>query len=165
MVFPLDKSSREAVRLAGMKRVLLGGLLLVLGMVLGYGIAALTRKPAPVQTSGGPDTRTLTLKISAMVDGSERFIFTRDNVYDEHGRWERPRNVIFNGEPWTDLSTPPPQWEKLAANLDLSKASLVQRKGRDVIALERTAEGFDLYFADTQMGAATYEATISIPLK
>jgi hypothetical protein len=73
--------------------------------------------------------------------------------------------VLFNGEPWMDLSTPPPQWDKLARTLDLPRAELIQRKGRDIIALERTADGFDLYFADTQMGAADYEATISVPVK
>ena len=53
----------------------------------------------------------------------------------------------------------------MAGNLDLPGASIVVRKGRDVIALERTADGFELIFADTQMGAAAYEVTISIPRK
>ena len=60
---------------------------------------------------------------------------------------------------------PPPGWGNRAGNLDLPGASTVVRKGRDVIALERTAEGFGLIFADTQMGAAAYEVTLSIPRK
>ncbi len=53
----------------------------------------------------------------------------------------------------------------MAGNLDLPGASIVVRKGRDVIALERTAEGFELIFTGTQMGAAAYEGTLSIPKK
>jgi hypothetical protein len=34
-----------------------------------------------------------------------------------------------------------------------------------MVALEVTAEGFDLLFADTPMGAAAYSAAISIPRK
>jgi hypothetical protein len=149
-----------------MKRVLAGIAILATGIAIGFGIATQVRPRPAAQKSDAPTgLRSFTLTISATVDGSERFIFTRDNVYDEHGRWQPPKAVIFNGEPWTDLSAPPPQWEKVAANLDLTKAVIAQRKGRDVIALERTAEGFDLYFADTQMGAAPYEATISIPMR
>ena len=133
---------------------------------MGFGLARLWPKPVAKESVHQTETgRALTITISALVDGSERFVFTRDNVWDEHGHWQIPKEVTFNGEPWPDLSAPPPQWDKLAANLDLTKAVLLQRKGRDIIALEKTAEGFDLYFADTQMGAAVYEATISIPLK
>jgi hypothetical protein len=159
-------ASRKTFDGAAMKRVLPGLAILLAGIALGFGMAMLFRPPPPLQITPQPaGTRVLTLTISATVDGSERFIFTRDSVYDEHGRWQAPKNVVFNGEPWPDLSSPPPGWEKLAVNLDLTKAAVVQRKGRDVIALERTTEGFDLYFADTQMGAAPYEATISIPIK
>jgi hypothetical protein len=49
--------------------------------------------------------------------------------------------------------------------LDLHKATIVQRKGRDTIALERTTAGFDLYLNDSPNGAADYEVTISIPRK
>jgi len=64
-----------------------------------------------------------------------------------------------------DLSQPPAGWPELARNLDLTKAKIVARKGRDVIALVPAPEGFDLYFADTPMGSGTYEVTISIPQK
>ena len=59
----------------------------------------------------------------------------------------------------------PSGWSELAPTLDLLKAAITVRNGRDVIALEPTAEGFDLYFADTQMGSARYSVTVSIPKK
>src|SRR4029078_10129194 len=120
-LFPLDKSAVETLRWAAMKRVLPGMIMLVTGVTIGFGVAVLLRPHAPVEkASAQTAARTLTLTISAKVDGSERFIFTRENVYDEHGRWQAPKDVIFNGEPWADLSAPPPGWEKLAANLDLT---------------------------------------------
>ena len=105
------------------------------------------------------------LTLTATLDGSERFIFTRDNVWNEHGRWAPPTEVFINGQPWEDLSRAPESWAEFAASLDLNKATILTRNGRDIIALEPTAEGFDLYVADTQMGAAKYSVTISIPRK
>jgi hypothetical protein len=86
-------------------------------------------------------------------------------VWNDHGHWQEPKDVLFNGKPWEDLSRAPTGWLELAAKLDLSKARITTRNGRDIIALEPTAEGFDLYMADTFMGAAKYSVTISIPLK
>ena len=109
--------------------------------------------------------RTVSITLSAIIDGSDRFIFAPDTAYNEHSRWKPPQNVLFNGQPWEDLSQPPAGWPELARNLDLSKAKIVARKGRDVIALVPAPEGFDLYFADTPMGSGAYEVTISIPQK
>ncbi|MDB6035654.1 MAG: hypothetical protein JWM16_5992 [Verrucomicrobiales bacterium] len=153
-----------------MKNVFAGAGLLITGVGIGFGLAMIFHPvksflPRSLAGTATSPSKSVAITISAIIDGSERFIFTPDNVWDEHGRWQPPKDVLFNGEPWTDLTTPPPQWDKLSRNLDLSRAELVQRKGRDIIALERTADGFDLYFADTQMGAAQYEATISIPIK
>ena len=100
-----------------------------------------------------------------MIDGSERFIFTQDTAWNNHGHWQAPKDVLFNGTPWDDLSQAPPGWAALAPTLDLGKAAITVRNGRDIIALETTKEGFDLYFADTHMGAAKYSVTISIPRK
>jgi hypothetical protein len=150
------------------KRVLLCSGLFLAGVLAGLGIAWLAglfrpRVNISPATKGSQDAVTVTL--SATIDGSDRFIFTRDNVWNEHGRWQPPQKVLFNGEPWEDLSLAPPGWAELAGDLDLRRAGLLTREGRDIIALEATAEGFDVLFADTPMGAATYSATISIPRK
>ena len=105
----------------------------------------------------------VTLTISGIIDGSDRFIFTRDHAWNEHGRWGPPQRILFNGVPWEDLSQAPEGWQELAKDLDLRRARLVTRERRDMVALEQTAEGFDLLFADAQMGAGKYSATISIP--
>jgi hypothetical protein len=49
--------------------------------------------------------------------------------------------------------------------VNLQRARIQTRTGRDLIVLETTAEGFDLYFADTPMGAGKYSVTIAIPKK
>jgi hypothetical protein len=161
-----------------MKRVLYAAPLLLAGVCLGFALALIFHRglanilsstgfkgSGSSTTSSQSSSNVLLLTISAIIDGSDRFIFTKDNVWNEHGQWQAPKNVLFNGEPWTDLSAPPSQWEKIAPTLDLAHAALIQRKGRDVIVLEHTPEGFDIYFADTPMGSGPYEATISVPLK
>jgi hypothetical protein len=152
------------------KRILLWSGLFAAGVVVGFEIAWLAgfvmQRPASSLPLGAAAPReTVTITISATVDGSEHFIFTANDVRDEHGRWQPPKDVMFNEQLWTDLTQPPPGWTELAANLDLPRASIIGRTGRDVITLETTPEGFDVYFADTQMGAGKYTVTISIPRK
>jgi hypothetical protein len=141
--------------------------LFLLGVLFGFAIAFLLgiaqSRNGNTLATRAPGVAELTL--TATIDGSERFIFTRDNVWDEHGRWSPPKEVFINGQPWQDLSQAPDGWAEFAVTLDLSKATILTRNGRDIIALEPTAEGFDLYIADTQMGSAKYSVTISIPRK
>ena len=109
------------------------------------------------------DAQPKLLRITATIDGSGRIIFTRDGVRYEHKHWDRPENVVFDGEPWPNLSRTPAAWAEVARHLDLSKAWIVKRKGRDVIALEHTPVGFDLYLCDSPNGAAEYEVLLAIP--
>ncbi|MGA3171026.1 MAG: hypothetical protein ABSE62_08415 [Chthoniobacteraceae bacterium] len=109
------------------------------------------------------DGQSKILQISATIDGSDRIVFSGQTVRLEHKYWDMPRNIKFDGKPWTDLSHTPPGWSDIAAHLDLTKAHIISRRGRDVIALETTRRGFDLYFCDSPNGAADYSVTISIP--
>ena len=103
------------------------------------------------------------LRITAYVDGSGRFIFTNQKVRYEHRNWEPPADVSFGGESWSNLAATPAVWRMIGSQLNLREAKIVSRKGRDIIALEHTAEGFDLYLSDSPNGGADYEVTISIP--
>jgi hypothetical protein len=103
------------------------------------------------------------LKISAEVDGSGFFEFTPVSASYHHLNWEPPTAVTFDGEPWADLDQTPPGWADNGPRLDLSRAQIVERRGRDVIALEHTEVGFDLYLGDTPNGSDHYEVTIAIP--
>lgn len=103
------------------------------------------------------------VRIAATVDGSGRFVFTRAKVGYEHKHWDAPTNVRFDGVTWANLETTPAPWTDYCSRLDLTKAWIVKRQGRDTIALEQTPDGFDLYVSDSPNGAADYEVTIAIP--
>ena len=103
------------------------------------------------------------LRLTANVDGSGRFIFTSKDARYEHMNWSPPTNVTLNGLPWGDLARTPANWPRFCDGFDLSRAWIVEREGRDVIALEQTPRGFDLYLDDSPNGAADYEVTIAIP--
>ena len=112
-----------------------------------------------------PAKGTSEIKLSAVVDGSDRFVFAGESAWNEHLQWQPPRNVLLNDAPWTDLTIAPTGWPERAREIDLTKATIVDRKGRDVITLEPTADGFVVYFSDTPMGSANYEVTITVPRK
>jgi hypothetical protein len=143
-------------------------LLMATALSLGAGPAG---KPRTTSVSGGVAgafddaiaAQPKLLHISGRVDGSGRIIFTADSVRYEHKHWRRPNHVLFAGEPWTKLDRTPPPWRDFGDRLDLSKAWIVKRRGRDVIALEHTADGFDLYLCDSPNGGADYAVTIAIP--
>lgn len=103
------------------------------------------------------------LKISCRLDGSGRIIFTPGSVRYQHKHWRPPNHVLFDGEPWTQLGKTPAPWHDYGKRLDLSKAWIVQRQGRDVVALEPTSDGFDLYLCDSPNGGADYAVTIAVP--
>lgn len=102
------------------------------------------------------------LTLSGDIDGSEKFTFTPNQVQWAHLHWSEPSHLIFAGKPWTHPRQTPPQWSQYAS-LDLAHARIIQRKGRDLVALETTADGFILYFDDSPNGAAPYSVTIAIP--
>jgi hypothetical protein len=103
------------------------------------------------------------LRINANVDGSGRMVFTSGGAHYEHRQWQPPTDVSLNGQAWDKLDQTPAGWKHFCKGLDLSHAWIVKREGRDVIALEPTTKGFDLYLCDTPNGSADYSVTIAIP--
>ncbi|HSH93524.1 MAG TPA: hypothetical protein VK968_05220 [Roseimicrobium sp.] len=102
------------------------------------------------------------LKITGVIDGSDRFVFTQEGVYWNHLHWSAPTQMTFAGEAWPNLTRSPQAWSQFS-DLDLSNARIVKRTGRDVIALEPTTNGFALYFSDSLNGADDYTVEIAIP--
>jgi hypothetical protein len=103
------------------------------------------------------------LTISAKVDGSGRMVFTDHEARYEHLNWSPPTHVLVDGQPWEPLDKAFADWPRISDGLDLSRAWIVKRAGRDVVALESTPNGFDLYLADSPNGSADYSITIAIP--
>lgn len=102
------------------------------------------------------------LTITGQIDGSEKFIFTPEQVKWVHLHWSEPDDMTFKGKPWTNPRKTPAQWAQFAS-LDLPHATIVKRQGRDLVALEPTSNGFILYLVDSPNGAGHYSATIAIP--
>lgn len=104
------------------------------------------------------------LTITGLIDGSEKFTFTPAGVKWTHLHWSEPDDMTFHGRPWYNVRKTPAQWTRYAT-LDLPRATIIKRKGRDLVALEPTPDGFILYFDDAPNGAANYSVTIAIPQK
>jgi hypothetical protein len=120
---------------------------------------------AMVTEDSAVDAHIKLLHITANVDGSGRIIFTGRAARYENKNWSAPTDVTVNGKAWENLDQTPAGWKRFSKGLDLSRAWIVERAGRDVIALEQTAKGFDLYLCDSPNGAADYSVTIAIPEK
>jgi len=91
------------------------------------------------------------LRIAGNIDGSGRIVFTRHSVIYEHKHWDPPTDVTFDGEPW-DLARTPESWDSLGGTLDLTKAWIVKRSGRDVIASNTRRMGLISIFVTRQTG-------------
>jgi hypothetical protein len=168
LLLPLDKSGHLGVCFRVSKRILLWSGLFSAGLLAGLAIAwgfGIMRRGGDGPTGRHRLRDAMTITLSATIDGSDRFVFTPDNVWNEHGRWQPPQAVLFNNTPWEDLGQEPKGWQELAKDLNLRGASITTRQGRDLIVLETTAQGFDVCFGDTPMGAGRYTVTISIPRK
>jgi len=104
------------------------------------------------------------ITISGFIDGSDEFHFTPGKVTWTHKHWKAPSGMQFAGRPWDKLERAPQKWLDMT-DLDLSKARVIKRSGRDTVALETTKDGFILYFCDSPNGGENYSITISIPRK
>lgn len=103
------------------------------------------------------------IRLTATVDGSGKFVFTPESIRYEHQYWSRPTAVMLDGVSWPNLNSSPSGWALTALTLDLMKARIVSKKGRDTIAIEPTPQGFNLRLVDSPNGKAPYEVTIAIP--
>jgi len=151
-----------------MKTYALGLVLVLLLTLCGCGTCKLadhgSRLNAGKTSSDSAASRSIqVLKVTATIDGSGKFVFTPAGARYEHLNWSPPTNVTINDSAWGDLGHTPDGWLRFSDGLDLSRAWIVEREGRDVIALEPTAKGFDLFMDDSPNGAADYSVTIAIP--
>lgn len=106
------------------------------------------------------------LEITFPVDGSGKLIFTGYDIIYENISGDPPKQGTFGGEAWEEMDKKSPaRWsERLGRRVDLSRVKIVARSARDVLWLEHTTEGCEVYFADTPPGEATYKFTLQLPL-
>lgn len=123
--------------------------------------------------SAGPTTKeaershvaTFVLEIAADIDGSDELHLTKDGLSWTHKQWDWPSTVKVNGREWDPHEEL--KWEAIGAEpvgedqvVKLSR--IVNRDGRDTIAVESQADGVTIYFADTPGGADAYMVKVEL---
>lgn len=100
-----------------------------------------------------------------IVDGSDRIVLNHQGAFWEHVNWDWPAGeVSVNDTKWNprekNYLTTTGAVAFLPETFSLATARLEIMAGRDVVALERTAQALIIYLNDTPTGAAAYEFKI-----
>jgi len=119
----------------------------------------------PVQPKGEPPPSELVvLDIQADIDGSDTVTITPEGAKWAHKHWDWPSNVSINGVEWDPQAQPElASTGKLSCltKADLSTARVIERSGRDTVAVETMDGAVTVYFADSPNGADRYEVKIA----
>jgi hypothetical protein len=113
-----------------------------------------------------PSPSPVTLVFEGMIDGSDRIVITDAGARWENVHWGAPAGVVkMNGFSWEPRSQPflPNEGQEpfLPHDVDLSRARLVSRSGRDYCGIEPGVDGLVLRFVDSPNGAAPYRMVIA----
>jgi hypothetical protein len=110
-----------------------------------------------------------TLKIAAVIDGSDLLKITKDAATWKHRDWAAPAVVKLNDFSWDLRQTN--TWANtgtnrfLRADVDLSTAKIVRRQGRDLVTMWADQDAVWINFADNPNGANNYEVELSFANK
>jgi hypothetical protein len=126
---------------------------------------------APASAPNGPSSNEtiaspngLTLEVRATIDGSDVLNITPDGAAWTHLYWDVPSRITFNGKHTSPAAKT--SLEQLGLNqADLSSATVVSRRGRGLVALDKTAAGIAIHFDDPDGGAGAYQILISFQPK
>lgn len=122
------------------------------------------RSVAQSQAPPAAPTRT-TLTFEGPIDGSDRVVITPTEARWENVHWGTVRGVVLlNGIPWEPRVQPVLKNDGatrfLPPGVDLSKARLVFRSGRDFAGIEPGPDGLVLRFVDSPNGPASYKLVV-----
>jgi hypothetical protein len=119
-----------------------------------------TAQPGPTHASP-----TATLKIAAVIDGSDVLKITPHEAIWTHRDWGFPSRVKLNGISWnarqTNVLVNAGTNRFLPVGVDFSTAKIVQRRGRDLATMWADKDAVWVNFADNPNGAGNYELKIS----
>ena len=96
------------------------------------------------------------IEFEGIIDGAGSFTFRGSKIYYEHFTWQYPSQVKINGKPWNDLNQP----FDLGFTPDFASARVVDRYGRNTVALIPHQNRLVLFIDDIENGAAQYRITI-----
>jgi len=120
------------------------------------GFNRLSGTPKPIAP---PPSNPVKLDVVATIDGSDCLTIDSTGAHWRQMVGGPPSDITLNGKPMDPGA-------KLAlsdvglAGVDLTSASVISRTGRDIVAMEKTGQGLDIYFADTPGGSDRYEINI-----
>jgi hypothetical protein len=121
-------------------------------------------RPAPV-TPRNIGTVPATLKIAAVIDGSDELKITAHEATWQHRAWAPPGVVKLNDIAWdlrqTNVLVNAGTNTFLPPGVDFSTAKVVSRQGRDVGTMWADADALRIQFADNPNGADYYGLEIS----
>jgi hypothetical protein len=115
------------------------------------------RSPKPARPSPGPAA---ILKVQAYIDGSDQLHITASGAQWAHRHWQWPGEVRINDVPWFPSTNATLSGSFLPANINFATARVIDRKGRDMVAAEASADAVVVHFADNPAGAADYAITL-----
>lgn len=105
------------------------------------------------------------LKITAVIDGSDLLKITASDAKWTPRAWSAPQVVTLNDVTWdlgqTNVLLNTGNDRFLPASVDLSSAQIVSRKGRDLATMWADKDALWVNFADNPNGADSYELEIS----
>ncbi|HKI69518.1 MAG TPA: hypothetical protein VKA67_08015 [Verrucomicrobiae bacterium] len=106
-----------------------------------------------------------TLKIAAVIDGSDVLKITPHEAIWTHRDWSFPSRVRLNDVSWnvrqTNVLVNNGTNRFLPTGVDFSNARIVQRQGRDLATMRADKDVLWVNFADNPNGADAYELEIS----
>jgi hypothetical protein len=100
-----------------------------------------------------------------LVDGSDKIVITRDGALWNHINWDWPHGAVtINGTQWKpqqkNFVTTTGTSKFLPETFSLDSVTLETIQGRDIVALERSANALIVYLNDTPIGPSEYEFNI-----
>jgi hypothetical protein len=121
---------------------------------------------AEVARPAFPASQRATLTFEGPIDGSDRILITRAGARWENVHWGAPQGVVrLNGIAWEPRMRPvltnDGETRFLPDSVDLYRARLVSRSGRDFAGIEPGPDGLVLRFVDSPNGPAPYTLIIA----
>ncbi|WDI42612.1 hypothetical protein [Bremerella sp. P1] len=130
-------------------------------LTLGLGIASME--------GAEPADGTISLRIVADVDGSDRLIISEQETLWVHRHWAWPTRVTINDAGWNPQGSPTLA-EKVHRSLlnepvDFASARMTVHQGRDTAALETFDDHIVIHLVDSPNGRSTYDVTVTFDLR
>ena len=104
-------------------------------------------------------------RVAARIDGSDELRISRSAAEWVHRCWRGPEGQVrVNGVLWLpEAEGPLPNvggTRFLPDDVDFGSAEVVSKSGRDLVALEKRADGVSIRFADTPNGSDVYQIVV-----